>query len=164
MYERNNKLILINEYIKYKLTCVVADVGKTRIWVADTSCGVDNAHLTDAWLNLSSGVNWSGIRRSAESGSSETRHADRMHGTSWGYSRLHWPHISFRFLEAFSNDLRLSNQLQPKAKYTEGSNNIFLFIIRSHKRTLLLQLMKVNFCHSSQCVSIKNFNSQDLLP
>lgn len=95
------------------LTWVVAEVGKTKMCVQETSSGVDSWQLTDAWLNLSSGVNWSGIKRRAESGSRETRHALRIDGTSVGYCKLHWLHISFKCLEASSKDFRLSSQLHP---------------------------------------------------
>lgn len=95
-------------------TCVVADVGKTSICVQLTSCGVERLQLTDVALNLSSGVNWSGMSRRQESGSRDTRQALRMLGTSLGYSREHCLQISFRCLEAFSRDLRLRSQLQPE--------------------------------------------------
>lgn len=98
-------------------TWEVADVGKTRICVQVTSWGVDNWQLTDVWLNRSSGVNWSGMSLSAESGSRETRHALRMQGTSVGDSRLHWLQISRRCLDAFKRALRLNSQLQPKFEW-----------------------------------------------
>lgn len=98
---------------KQKVTCVVADVGKTRIWVHVTSCGVDNWQFTDAWLNLSSGVNWSAISLRVESGSRETKQALSTQGAADGYRRLHWPHISLRCLEALRSAFLDNNQLQP---------------------------------------------------
>lgn len=77
-------IIIIISRWKKKETCVVADVGKTSICVHVTSCGVDNWQLTDAWLNLSSGVNWSAIKRNVESGSSDTKHALNTHGAADG--------------------------------------------------------------------------------
>lgn len=94
-------------------TWVLAEVGKTRIWVQVTSWGVESWQLTEAWLNRSSGVNWSGISLRAESGSRETRQALRILGTSVVGSKLHWVQISRRCFDALSRDFRLRSQLQP---------------------------------------------------
>lgn len=96
-----------------KRTCVVAEVGKTRMWVQVTSWGVESWQLTEAALNLSSGVNWSAISLSVLSGSRDTRHALSTQGAADGYSRLHWPQISFKCFDAFRRALRDNSQLQP---------------------------------------------------
>ena len=75
-------------------TRVVADVGKTRMWVHDASSGVDRLLLADCWPKRSSGVTWSGIMRKCESGSRETRQADTMVGACDGNISEHWPQIS----------------------------------------------------------------------
>jgi hypothetical protein len=91
----------------------VAEVGKTKIWVQVTSCGVERAQLTEVWLKRSSGVNWSGIIRRAESGSNETRHALNTEGASPGYPSPHCRQMSFKCFEAFNKDFLLRSQLQP---------------------------------------------------
>ena len=73
-------------YITYlnRPTCVVAEVGNTSICVAVTSLGVCKCDCMDACENLSSGVNLSAMSRKHESGSVETRQADRMQGAPVG--------------------------------------------------------------------------------
>jgi hypothetical protein len=125
-------------------TWLVAEVGNTRMWVQDTSWGVESWQLTDVWLNLSSGVNWSGISRSAESGSSDTRHALNTHGTSLGYIRLHCSQISFKCFEAFRSDLRLSSQLQPTNKQQRNIKGCKHIHKRKHMHTLNHSLSLMN--------------------
>ena len=83
-------------------------MGKTRICVALASLGVESWQLLAVCPNLSSGVNWSDISRRLESGSMETRQADRIVGTSLGQL-----HMSRSCLEAFFRDFWLSRTLQP---------------------------------------------------
>ncbi len=64
------------------LTCAVAEVGKTRMCVAVASRGVESAHCAAEPPNRSSGVYWSDMTRSTPSGSRDTRHTDRIVGTS----------------------------------------------------------------------------------
>ena len=60
----------------------MAEVGKTRICVAVASRGVESVHWAAEPPNRSSGVYWSDMTRSTPSGSRDTRHTDRMVGTS----------------------------------------------------------------------------------
>lgn len=132
------------------LTWVVAEVGKTSMCVQVTSWGVDSWHFTDCWLNLSSGVNWSGMSRRQASGSKDTRQADSMQGTSWGYDKLHWPQISFRCLDAFSRDLRDSNQLQPGYNTAMIMTSPFLFLVSTLKGILMIRYKSIVFeCKSA---------------
>ena len=93
------------------LTCAVADVGKTRMCVQLASLGVESWQWEAVLPKRSSGVNWSDMRRRLESGSSETRHADMMAGTSLG----HWQ-ISRSCFDAFFSAFRPSSTLQPAMK------------------------------------------------
>lgn len=92
---------------------MVADVGKTSICVAVTSRGVCRCDCMEACENLSSGVNRSAMRRRQESGSVDTRHADRMHGAPLRYSSEQLPHISRNMFDARFRFGRDRSQLQP---------------------------------------------------
>lgn len=72
------------------------------------SLGVDSWQLLAVWPNLSSGVYWSLMSRRFESGSMDTRQADRMEGTS-----LCQQHMSRNSFEARFKALRLNRTLQP---------------------------------------------------
>lgn len=95
------------------LTCVVAEVGNTSICVAVTSLGVCRCDCMEACEKRSSGVNRSAMRRRHESGSVDTRQADRMHGTPPGYSTPHDAHMSRSIADARTRCLRDRSQLQP---------------------------------------------------
>ena len=91
-----------------KLTWALADVGKTSTWVQVVSLGVDNWQLLAFWPNRSSGVYWSAMSLKCESGSIETKQADKMHGTS-----LFQAHNSRNSLVARFKVFRLSKTLHP---------------------------------------------------
>jgi hypothetical protein len=80
------------------------------------SFGVDSWQLLAVWPNLSSGVNWSVMSRRFESGSMETRQADKMAGTS-----VCQAHISRRSFDARFRAFRLKRTLQPVDKVTINS-------------------------------------------
>jgi hypothetical protein len=78
------------------------------MWVQLASLGVDSWQLLAVWPKRSSGVNWSAIRRRWESGSMDTRQADRMEGKS-----LLQVQVSRSCFEAFFSDLRPNSTLHP---------------------------------------------------
>lgn len=81
--------------------------------VAVTSLGVCSALCSECCEKRSSGVKRSAMRRSAGSGSVDTRQADRMQGTAAGGSTPHTPHSSRSAPDASVRCLRDSSQLQP---------------------------------------------------
>lgn len=91
----------------------MAEVGKTSMCVAVTSRGVCRCDWMEACEKRSSGVKRSAMRRRHESGSVDTRQADRMHGTPPGYSTEQLPQMSRSMADARTRCLRDSSQLQP---------------------------------------------------
>lgn len=87
-------------------TCVVAEVGKTRMWVAVTSRGVCRCDWMEACEKRSSGVKRSAMRRRQGSGSVDTRQADSTHGAPPGYSAEQLPQISRSTPDARTRFLR----------------------------------------------------------
>ena len=129
----NSKLIWTTDVFS---TWAFAEVGNTRMWVQLASLGVESWQLLAVWPNLSSGVYWSVIRRRFESGSIDTRQADRIEGTS-----LCQQHISRKSFEARFKALRLRRTLQPKR-----TNEKILSMIKNLKnicRWNILFLMKM---------------------
>lgn len=112
---------------------MVAEVGNTRMCVAETSRGVCRCDWMEAWLKRSSGVKRSAMRRRHESGSVDTRHADTMHGTPDGYSTPHEPHSSRSTFDARTRFLRDSSQLQP------GYNGKLVTFTMSHPMVISVQ-------------------------
>lgn len=100
---------------KLRITCVVADVGKTRICVQEASSGVLRSHELQLLLKRSSGVYWSAITRRAESGSKDTRQADKMAGESGGPKTAHWWHSSRSWRLYRNKDLRLKREAQSRS-------------------------------------------------
>lgn len=81
--------------------------------VAVTSRGVCRWDWMEACEKRSSGVKRSAMRRRQESGSVDTRQADRMQGTPPGASTAQLPQMSRSVADARTRCLRDSSQLQP---------------------------------------------------